>query len=178
MLKFILINGKAGSGKDTFAKFLNEYLFLLEKKPLIVHNASYVKAIAEKIFGWDKKKDNKGRKLLIDITNAGYNYDEYFWERKTEDFILKKLYNAGSINNVYVIIPDFRYKKTLDYFKSKYKVFTIKIERDFDNKLDDKLKNDISENLDIDFDLVVYNNGTLDELKEQAKIVCEYFRWW
>lgn len=175
MLKFILINGKAGSGKDTFAKYLEEYLLVLEKRPFIIHNAFYVKLIAEKIFGWDKVKDTKGRRLLIDIANTGYSYDDYFWERKTEAEVLKRF---KVTDNAYIIIPDFRYKNTYTYFSSKYNVITMKIEREnFDNKLSEDLKKDKSENLDIDFDYVIFNNGNLEDLKKQAKQICEYLRW-
>lgn len=175
MLKFILINGKAMSGKDTFAKYLSEYLLVMEKQPFIFHNATYVKLVAEKIFGWDKVKDNKGRKLLIDISNTGYDYDKYFWEKKTEEILINKF----NTKNVYVIIPDFRYKNTYEYFKNKYKVLTIRIDRDFDNNLSNELKNDKSEKLiDIDFDFIIKNNESLDNLREQAKYLCDYFGWW
>ena len=60
-------------------------------------------------FASDRLKDDKGRRLLIDITETGYKYDPYFWEKKT----IQKILN----NNFKVtFIPDWRYYNTYQFF--------------------------------------------------------------
>jgi len=137
-VKIILINGKARSGKDTLASLIRGILG--HRKVLIRPNAYSVKECALKYFSWNGAKDTKGRQLLIDITNLGYKQDPYHWEKLTLKHTLDK------DNYDYLIIPDWRYMSTYEYFKSEgYEVITIHRHRDIDNGLDDSLKNDISE---------------------------------
>lgn len=148
-MKIILINGKARSGKDTLASLIKGRL--KDKKVLIRANAQSVKDCARKYFNWNGDKDDKGRQLLINITNIGYNADPYLWERKTLEYALAKdVYD-------YLIITDWRYTSTYDYFKQQdYEVITILRQRDIDNGLSDNLKNDISEqgfNIVYDFEV-------------------------
>ena len=164
--RIILINSKARHGKDTLAAYIYKELEDMNKSCLISHNAKAVKDLAYNFYNWDGQKDKKGRKLLIDITDTGYNYDPYFWEKKNmiNDFI----------RDVY-IIPDWRYISSLDYFKGDNDIVTVHINRpNFENGLDEKLKNDKSEQgfEGFDFDFEVINN-TLDDLRYASKKIVE-----
>ena len=77
MKTIVLINGVARSGKDTFAEMLVPYL-CEDKKGFILPNAFGVKEVASRVYGWDGDKDERGRSLLIDITNIGIN-NEIIW---------------------------------------------------------------------------------------------------
>lgn len=159
----ILINGKARSGKDFLAELIKEHNI---KNVSILHNAAAVKTIAKNFFGWDGIKDEKGRRLLIDISNVAYNYDDYFWERKTENNIIP-LYDE------IIVIPDFRYTKTNQYFRGKgYRVITVYIEMDKDiNDINNEVKNDLTEQKqDIKFDYEIVNEyGNVEKLIEFVK---------
>lgn len=162
----VLINGKARSGKDTVAKLLQKRFerrgFTVSIRP----NAQAVKDIASHIFNWNEIKDTKGRQLLLDITQAGYNYDPYFWE---------------SVNNKYMnhydvyIIPDWRYKSTYNYFSLNDNVITINVSNENRESIGE-LSNHSSETGldDFVFDYFVDNNGNLEDLEEQIKVLHKY----
>lgn len=156
----ILINGKASSGKTKLAEIIKETYNLMNVS--ILHNADYVKELARNIFGWHDIKDDRGRKLLIDLANTAYNYDEYFWEKHTEEKFVP-LYDD------IVCIPDFRYINTYNYFVNQgYKVITIHIEMDKDiNSINSSIKKDKTEQkLDVKFDYEIVNEfGNIDKLK-------------
>lgn len=167
----ILINGKARSGKDTLAKMLYKGIQPhTDKNILITHNAQAVKKIAREFFTWDEIKDNKGRQLLIDITNSAYNYDPYFWEKKTINYI-------NTCNSDVAIIPDWRYMSTYEFFKEQgYNVITLHMERvKLNNGLSDTLKNDISEQgfNNFSYDYKIINNN--DDLNSLRKVIEDLF---
>ena len=63
-VKVITISGYAQAGKDLSAQLIKEKMALRGKKVLILHYGDYLKFIAKEYFGWDGKKDEKGRTLL------------------------------------------------------------------------------------------------------------------
>lgn len=161
----VLINGKARHGKNTLAYILQNILSRKNIKSYIEGNASAVKQLALTEFKWNGLKDDRGRQLLIDITNSGYNYDPFFWEKKTE-------HSASKIFNLDVlIIPDWRYLNTKKYFKDRgYEVCCLHIEREKAIiEMNQQLQNDISEKgFDIsEYDYKIYNKSDdLDHLKQ------------
>lgn len=177
-MKVILICGKAGSGKDTFAKLLEMYLDLDDQgnyyeRTYIRGNAQSVKDKAVQHYNWNGVKDSKGRQLLIDITNEGYSKDINFWEKETfTEAIMHKEFNNK--NCEYLIIPDWRYPQTVDYFrKVADSVTTIRIVRP--NLTEGTHKYHTSENaLDLfDVQYEVVNDKDLDYLKGVAKSIVQ-----
>lgn len=63
-MKIVCISGKAQHGKDTTAKLLEEILEAQGNRVLIAHYGDLVKYVCKTFFGWDGKKDEKGRTLL------------------------------------------------------------------------------------------------------------------
>lgn len=165
--KIILINALARHGKDSLASYIYQELEKINKTCLISHNAKAVKDLAYDFFDWDGNKDEKGRGLLIKLSELGYSLDEFFWEKKNM---------INELDRDVYIIPDFRYFKTYVYFKNKeYDVYTVHIDRPgFDNGLSGNLKKDKSEQgfKDFIFDFEVVNNS-LDDLKYAAKKIVE-----
>lgn len=173
-MKVILISGKAGSGKNQLAEYLKEYLDLDPKgvpfnQTLIRGNAECVKDQAILKHNWNGEKDKKGRQLLIDITNEGYAKDVHYWEKETftEAVMHKEFINK---NCRYLIIPDWRYSQTLDYFrKVADSVTTIRVTRP--NLPEGTHKYHVSENaldlFDVQFD--IENSKDLNNLKAIAR---------
>ena len=64
MTKFICISGKAGSGKDTAAEYLQQEIEMDGYNVLIYHYADILKFVLQRLFGWDGVKDEYGRSLL------------------------------------------------------------------------------------------------------------------
>ena len=168
MTKIILVCGKAGSGKTTFAHYMQEYINSLGLKAKVLHNAEPVKAIAKESLQWNGVKDKEGRQLLIDLTDMGYSVAPCFWESITD--ILIKL-----IKPDVVIIPDWRYQTTHDYFKEHYgdNVTTIKVQSC--NVEEGTHSNHSSETAMDKFylDYLVYNNYDLDYLQATAKDIAK-----
>lgn len=115
--KVVLVSGHKGSGKSLFSDILCKSV--ISYRTLIVPNAEEVKRIARLDFEWDDIKDTRGRQLLVDITNAGYNYDPYFFEkcsiRRYQEF-----QSLGTDSRpVLFIVPDWRYKCTEKFWRDK-----------------------------------------------------------
>lgn len=177
MKTIVLINGVARSGKDTLAELLMPYLCDQDQTGFILPNALSVKEMAKNVYGWDGEKDERGRSLLIDITNTGYKYDPMFWEKRAVSH-LKHVEKGLNTAFDYVIVPDFRYPVTQRYYIAcGYRVVTIYIVRpEFDNELGVN-KFDVSEMpMDIDFDFVVKNDSDLEALEEYAKRIAKEIR--
>ncbi len=177
MKTIVLINGVARSGKDTFAEMLVPYLCNSDKTGFILPNAFGVKEVASKVYGWNGDKDERGRSLLIDITNTGYKYDSMFWEKYANNH-LKCLEKQIKHKFDYVVVPDFRYPITQQYYNAlDYRVVTIYVARpEYDNELGVN-KYDVSEMpLTIDFDYIVINDSDLENLKEYAKHIAKDIR--
>ena len=172
--KIILIHCKARSGKDTVAEMIRNNCKVRGLSSAINSNAHSVKEVAREVFSWDGVKDERGRRLLIDITNAGYNYHPNFWEIENTCNYIKP-----HTNNI-TLIPDFRYETTYDYFKNYCRVadlelITIHVLRpDHDNELGE-LQNDVSEThlATFDYDITIVNNGTLEELESKVDMYFE-----
>lgn len=162
----VLINGKARSGKDTVAKMLKEHFESTGLSVAINPNAQAVKEIALSIFDWNGLKYTRGRQLLLDITQAGYNYDPFFWENKNDQRM------TGS--DIY-IIPDWRYKSTFNYFSQMNNVITINVTNENRESIGE-LNNHSSETGldDFMFDYFIDNNGSLEDLQEQVKVLQKY----
>lgn len=177
MSKVILIAGQAKHGKDTFALLLRDALEKHGKDVMIVHFADYLKMIAEKYFGWDCVKDDKGRQLLQHLgTDVVRERNPWFWAD-----VVKNLVEVFENDFDYVLIPDFRFlteygsmsQKREDGSRSNVK--TVFIDRSgFENGLPEEHKNHRSERELIDskfeFDQYVLNSGTLENLKEKAEM--------
>lgn len=58
------ISGKAGAGKDTFAKYLAAELEGRNQSVLVTHYADVLKYICKEYLGWNGNKDEFGRAML------------------------------------------------------------------------------------------------------------------
>ena len=170
MKKIILISGKARHGKDTFAKFLKEGLENKGQKVLICHYGDLLKFIASGYLGWNREKDEEGRKLLQQVgTGLIREKEPDFWV----DFIIKMLGYFGNIYD-YVLIPDVRFPNEVDKVKEAFgdKVFHFRVVRpDFISDLTpEQLEHPSETALDnYPFDCEVLNDGTLKEFEEGVK---------
>ena len=76
----ILISGKAQHGKTSTADILEKYMKHAGKRIVQINYADYVKFICTKYYGWDGKKDKKGRHILQYVgTDIFRARDEHFW---------------------------------------------------------------------------------------------------
>jgi dephospho-CoA kinase len=161
----ILLGGKAGVGKSASAEYLKDFLtynFTVKKDSF----AYSLKECAAESFGWDGRKDIKGRKLLQDIGRIGREYNEDIWVSK----LLDRYKNIDISNRVHILlVDDFRFPNEYAFLcvKSIFKVYCVKI--DAPNKeilRNTTAYNDVSETSldDFRFDYVVDNSGSFSDL--------------
>jgi hypothetical protein len=213
MKKTILISGKAGSGKDTFARFLEEYLnesgYITEiikisdemkkrSEQDFSELSDYINKIADEISNSiNVMADNsmnpqltsyyKSLNLIIDklrIKQSNWyenktdltrillqTYGTEIFQNRVDinywDSILMDKINNGN-KNIY-IVTDIRFPSNIYALSIPLKTITIRINRDNIKKI-----NHISENALDDYkewDYIVENNDTIENLKESAKTI-------
>lgn len=71
MKEIIIINGSGGVGKDTFVEFCEKYC-----KVKNISSVDKVKEAARVLTGWNGTKDDKSRKLLVDLKQLGIEYND------------------------------------------------------------------------------------------------------
>ena len=159
-MKIITISGQAQHGKDTTAEILKAKLEKLQYKVLIIHYADYLKYICSQYYGWDGKKDAKGRTLLQQVgTEKARNKYPDFWVSIVEKFI-----SVFGDDFDYILIPDSRFPNEVQYLRDKnYDVMAVKVNRiKFENNLTQEQRNHPSETAlnNFQFDkILAYESG-------------------
>ena len=79
-MKIILISGKAQHGKTSTADILEKHMKQAGKKVIQINYADYVKFVCAKYYGWDGRKDERGRHILQYVgTDIFRARDTNFW---------------------------------------------------------------------------------------------------
>lgn len=164
--KMIILSGKQFCGKDTFAKFLLE--FLPNFKRIGLGDAIKLEYGRQKNLTFEEIEANKPqyRADLIALGDWGRSQDPDYW--------LKKIIEQDDN----VIVPDLRMPHELKVFK-EHGAVSIRVEAPRENRaLRGQLvkEDDPTETLlDAveDWDFVISNDGTLEELREKAKVLAQ-----
>ena len=169
-MKIICISGKAQHGKDTSAAMIKELLEAQNNRVLITHYGDLVKYVCRTFFDWDGKKDEKGRTLLQYVgTDVVRNQQSEFWVNFIVD-ILRFFEKEWD----YVLIPDCRFPNEIERMKKEFfDVASLRICREnFVSPLSEEQQRHPSETAldDYDSDYVIYNSGTLEDLRQMIKL--------
>jgi len=173
----ILVSGKAGVGKTTFANFVMKHLPPDVKKYSAKGAfATIVKQVA-KMMGWNGQKDDNGRKLLQNVGNVGREYNSDTWVGTLINFLME----VNIIPLDLIIIDDWRFPNELNWFLDKsleYKVYTVRISAPSRESLKGTpYYNDVSETSLPDepsnYNYYIDNEGSLEALEQAAKDVLE-----
>lgn len=168
-MKIILIGGKARSGKDTIADFMIEELKKEGKNPCKVQIGQYIKYYAEKYFGWDGREETKPRELLQTLGT------EVIRNKIDPDFHIDRLIqDIKVLSNFYdtFIVSDVRFPGEIEKPKKEFEnITTIKMIRESEELTSNQQKHQTETALDnySDFDYIIDNNKSLEELEERAK---------
>jgi hypothetical protein len=152
----IIINGKGGSGKDTFVEFVQDHL---QERNICCGNVSSVreiKTIATDYFGWNGEKTTFWRRLLSDLKDLQTQSNDGPYR-----FLLKQW--AWHLDQGCSCFFHIREPEEIERFKNTTNAMTLLICRDtgieeYGNRGDDEVD-------DYEYDVVIHNNGTLDELR-------------
>ena len=149
-----------GCGKDTFAKVLNE--FIPTKK---YSSIDVIKDIA-KMCGWTGGKTEKDRKFLSDLKKLVSDYSDLPFlavSTQVEWFKFSHTYE--------VLLIDIREPENIKRAVEAFGARTILI----DNTRTPYIASNDSDSrvFDYDYDIVILNNGSLEELRESVRIFVE-----
>jgi len=183
----ILISGKKGVGKDTFASFfrnfskialadslkanllviLNEFLFL--KPQISLHDMYYNKEMLIDI----PFANGERRTLRIWMQQYGQLMKKLFGEHYWSDIVVRVINEELPTKNV--IITDVRFPNELTRIKEKlgnsYVITAIRIKRDTGFIDSDPSETSLDSYSDDTFDFLVDNNRSLDDLMEEFRSI-------
>ena len=170
-MKIYVICGKARHGKDTTALAIKKAYS--DKKVINLSYGSYIKEFAKNISDWDGSEETKPRELLQHLGT------EVIRNNIDKDFFIKRLCNDIRVYSYYfdvITISDARFPDEVFTPKKLFDdVITIKVVRDnFETSLsDEEQKHSTETALDgfNDYDYVIENNGSIDELNEKVKTI-------
>ena len=170
-MKIYVICGKARHGKDTTALAIKKAYS--DKKVINLSYGSYIKEFAKNISDWDGSEETKPRELLQHLGT------EVIRNNIDKDFFIKRLCNDIRVYSYYfdvITISDARFPDEVITPKKLFDdVITIKVVRDnFETSLsDEEQKHSTETALDgfNDYDYVIENNGSIDELNEKVKTI-------
>jgi hypothetical protein len=186
----IAITGKANTGKDTVSKLLVNGIdcvdnSFIRREPQFIAFADPIKKMAHLLFPEIPRKWLYGsskyrsevilgafkdgvpltvRQLLIDLgSELGRKYKPDIWLRNFDRAYNRALKKKAEI----IVVTDCRFRNEFDHLKS-LGFFEVRILRDAHAKINDASETNQDGILDSEFDAVIYNNGTKEQLKEQV----------
>lgn len=169
-MKVVIINGIGGSGKDTFVEFCQELLETdgLVSRCLNISTVDYVKEIAG-YCGWNGEKDPASRKFLSDLKKAMTEWrDLPVMDIKGELNRFSQICKWNCVEDA-VAFVHCREPEEIARLVNELKATTLLIRRESAESV--KQINDADNNvLNYDYNYIVQNEGTLDDLKESARV--------
>lgn len=163
--QIFIINGSGFVGKDTFVEMVSSQSW----DKCLVENYSSVTKIKKiaKIIGWDGTKEEKDRKFLSDLKLLTTEYNDMPLNDMKEfanDFMKNRI-DAPKMLFLHIREPE-EIAKAVDAFK-EYNAKTILVKRDSVQHI---VSNMADKNVyDYNYDIVVDNSGTIEDLKNIAK---------
>lgn len=168
-MKIILIGGKANTGKDSTAEYIDEYYRSRGLDVVNIQIGYYIKMYAKEIAKWDGDNDTKPRQLLQDLGT------ELIRKQIDEYFFIKRIIQDIDVYSRYfdiITISDGRLPEEFASIKLAYpETVTVHITRPgYSSRLTKGQKAHITEALvdEIEYDYDIVNDGTLDDLQKKA----------
>ena len=161
-MKVFVINGAPGSGKTTFEEFIQEEY----GDCAIISTVDFVKTVA-KFVGWDGTKTLKNRKFLSDLKDLLTQWEDIPFINTIERC---KEYEDTN----YIIFIDCREPDEIERLCVALDAQSIVMRRNEAEKM--MTSNHADANvLDYYYDIIIDNNGTLNDLRDAAKTFLENF---
>lgn len=169
-MRVVIINGIGGSGKDTFVEYCKD---ILDEgswfaRCLNVSTVDYVKEIAG-YCGWNGEKDPASRKFLSDLKKAMTEWrDLPVMDVKGHLNRFSQMSKWNGIEQT-VAFVHCREPEEIARLVGELNATTLLIRRESAESI--QQINDSDNNvLNYSYDYVVQNEGTLDDLKESARV--------
>ena len=175
MEKIYMLAGKARHGKDTTGEFIREYYEKKGKKVVTLQLSSPLKYYANKVLGWDGNEETKPREFLQKVGT------DIIRGQIDEKFLIKRLISDIEVLSYFcdiIVVTDVRIPIEFEEVTKKYdNVKKVLIRRtNFETVLTGTEQKHFTETaLDTytDYDIVIENDGTLEELKQKVEKILE-----
>lgn len=153
--RVVIINGGGGSGKDTFAEFCAKHT-----KVVNISSVDKVKEAAKILVGWNGNKDEKSRKLLVDLKKLSIDYNNYPTTYILEEH--KKFLESDALI-LFIHIREISEIKKIKELLNAETVLLInpRVPIITSNTSDANVANYV-------YDYTIENAGTLEELEQKA----------
>lgn len=168
------LSGKIGSGKDTLASMIRD----IEPKYYITSFANNLKRVVGIITGTslENNTSRKGKSIIPEGFDETLGRFQQIIGEEMKKIISPDVWIKSVENNrmPYKIISDVRFPDEVDYIK-KSGGLVIRIVRDGSLVDDGRARDHISETAldDYDFEYVINNNGTFDDLRNSARKILD-----
>lgn len=159
MKKIFVQNSVGGSGKDTWASLLNKYI------PTLKYSIVDLPKEAAKVLGWDGGKTEKDRRFLSDIMDLSTDYNDAPFKDVLS--LVTDFKNNKDYAEYEVLIIDMRDPKDIARAVETFGAKTILIRRPDAGVIESNHADRDVENYDYDY--IIENNGTLEQLESVAK---------
>lgn len=164
--EIFIINGMATSGKDTFIDMVEIALEDIDKRYWVESYSSVtrVKEIAAEC-GWNPEvKTEKDRKFMSDLKLLLTEYNDLPF-RDIKDVAESFLYNDFNSKMLFIHI---REPEEVIRASKEFNAYTILVKRDSVKQITSNMAD--ANVYNCNYDIIIDNNGTLEELKEKAEM--------
>ena len=169
-MKIVIINGKAGTGKDTFVLMCRDILGT--NKILNTSTIDFVKEVAE-YCGWDGTKTPENRKFLSDLKDVLTQWNDIPLKKVCQDVrTWQNLWIASGNYDKAVVFIHCREPKEIQKLRDElntYDPITLLIRRDSAESVE-QVNHADNEVLNYEYDCAIPNNGSLSELRARAEM--------
>ena len=178
MVKVVVVNGRPGVGKSEFERlcaqrcglFGQEVGFTPDKKLYvdIISTVDFVKEIAYAC-GWDGSKTMENRKFLSDLKSLLTEWND------VPNAIIEKHVQSLPDTLDWIVFVDCREPTEIQKLKERLNATTVLIRRE--SVENNETSNQADANVfDYNYDVTIYNNGSLDIFKTIAKEFIKFMK--
>lgn len=163
----LIVNGRPGAGKDTFADILSKYASV--KKISIIDLTKEMATMA----GWDGFKNDRSRKFLSDLKSLIDDFNDASFcdiERKLIAYIDSDDYD-------YILI-DARRIKDIDRMRKEFDAKSVYIENNNIKYKPTNIDDIEAQYNNSKYDLTISNNGTLRQFEIEIEATHAYLQSW
>ena len=156
----LVLNGVGTSGKGVFADYINKYISTCK------YSIVDLTKEAAKIFGWEGSKSEKDRKFLSDLMDLATAYNDSPYKdvcNMISDFKEDRI-------DTDIMIIDMRDPKDIARAVEDFNAKTLLIRNP---NVPEIKSNHADANVEnYEYDYIIENDGTLDQLEKVAKMFC------